>query len=485
MERQEQRMTEAHEASLNAGGEGQAETTISEPGLEEHGSASPFQSLRALLEKVRQNQKPVASRRELGRDKSKSLFVLAGVSVALLLLFLGLFSSPKSRSPLPGETARGAPGLGRKVTPGQEQNDPSKAVTPILNADVRGGEGAPGSQVTPEDVGGTSARFGGSSRVPGANTVALEKPAPGRAMNAGEYALKNVDFSDPAVAQAAAIPGPPPLPATESVSELKKPSIVFVRSAQSTTPTLHGLPSEDNTLARLLPAGTRLVARLEAPVSSAAPAPVIAVVEYSYEHDGEIVLPAGAKVFGKLSHVSPSGFVGFQFDRVELPDGTVEKIEATAMDLKFGPIKGEVSGQKRGTNFLVRTMTGLGTVAAYVVGGQGNAGFSSPISDNSLLRERIADNIGMAGQDEINMLAANQNIVVTVPGNTRFYVVLEKGSSDQQTGKPGFRSTDINSTSLANNKVPTLEELRELIQLKNELNQMYLQPSAQQTPAQQ
>src|SRR5208337_5330038 len=100
---------------------------------------------------------------------------------------------------------------------------------------------------------------------------------------------------------------------------------------------------------------------------------------------------------------------------------------------------GEVSGQKRGTNFLVRTMTGLGTVAAYVVGGQGNAGFSSPISDNSLLRERIADNIGMAGQDEINMLAANQNIVVTVPGNTRFYIVVEKGSSDRQAGSPGVR----------------------------------------------
>jgi hypothetical protein len=91
----------------------------------------------------------------------------------------------------------------------------------------------------------------------------------------------------------------------------------------------------------------------------------------------------------------------------------------------------------------------------------------------------------MAGQDEINMLAANQNIVVTVPGNTRFYIVLEKGSSEQQNGKPGVRPTDINNASFANGKVPTLEELRELMQLKNELNQMYLQPSAQQTPMQQ
>ena len=130
-------------------------------------------------------------------------------------------------------------------------------------------------------------------------------------------------------------------------------------------------------------------------------------------------------------------------------------------------------------------MTGLGTVAAYVVGGQGTTGFNGPISDNSLLRAQIADNIGMAGQNEINMLAANQNIVVTVPGNTRFYVVLEKGSSGQRGEKPGVRSADVNSANLANTRVPTLEELRELIQLKNELNQMYLQSSAQPTPAQQ
>jgi hypothetical protein len=93
--------------------------------------------------------------------------------------------------------------------------------------------------------------------------------------------------------------------------------------------------------------------------------------------------------------------VGFQFDRVETPDGMVEKIDATAMDLKFGPLKGDVSGRNRGKNFLVRSVTGVGTVAAYIVGGQGTTGFNGPISESSLLRERLADNIGMAGQDQI------------------------------------------------------------------------------------
>jgi len=448
---------------------------------EEPASPGAFQTLRTLLEKTRRNQQGAPSRRELSRDKSKSFLLLAGATIALLLIFLGVFSSPKTRAPLPGETARGAPGLGRKTTPGQEQNDAAKTVTPMLNADVREGDNGSGSQVTPQDVGGTSPRYNQFRQA--ANGAALEKPPAGKPANSEAYALKNVDFSDPTVGPAS-IPSPPRLPAGESDSELKKPSIVFVRAAQSATPAFERSPHEDDTLAAILPAGTRLVARLEAPISSAVPAPVIAVIEYNYERNGEIVLPAGSRVFGKLSRVSPSGFVGFQFERVETPEGTVEKIDATAMDLKFGPIKGNVSGRNRGKNFLVRSVTGIGTVAAYVVGGQGTTGFNGPISENSLLRERLADNIGMAGQDEINTLTSNQNIVVTVPGNTRFYVVVEKGTSEE-AGKPARRPTDAGNGSLAAEKPPTLEELRQLIQLRSELNQMYSQTNPQPVATQQ
>jgi len=90
----------------------------------------------------------------------------------------------------------------------------------------------------------------------------------------------------------------------------------------------------------------------------------------------------------------------------------------------------------------------------------------------------------MAGQDEINTLSANQNIVVTVPGNTRFYVVVEKGNSGD-VGRSVPRSTDANTPNLAGTKAPTLEELRQLIQLRSELDQMYSQPSPQPGAAQQ
>ena len=450
---------------------------------EESVSPGTFQTLRALLEKTRRNQQGAPSRRELSRDKSKSFLLLAGATVVLLLIFLGLVSSPKTRASLPGETARGVPSLGRKTIPGQEQNDATKAVTPMLNADVREGDNGMGSQVTPQDVGGTSPRYS-QFRQGSGNINTLEKPPAGKPANSEAYALKNVDFSDPAVPQPASIPNPPRLPAGESDSELKKPSLVFVHTAQNTTSAIERSLIEDGTLAAVLPPGTRLVARLEAPVSSAVPAPVIAVVEYNYERNGEIVLPAGSRVIGKISHVSPSGFVGFQFERVETPEGTVEKIDATSMDLKFGPIKGSISGRNRGKNFLVRSVTGIGTVAAYVVGGQGTTGFNGPISENSLLRERLADNIGMAGQDEINALSANQSIVVTVPGNTRFYVVVEKGTS-AEAGRAASRPTEAGNGSLSAGKAPTLEELRQLIQLRSELNQMYSQTNPQPVAAQQ
>ena len=203
----------------------------------------------------------------------------------------------------------------------------------------------------------------------------------------------------------------------------------------------------------------------------------MAVVEYNYERNGQIVLAAGAKVFGRLTQVNPSGYVAIQFSQVEMPDGTVEKLEASAMSLNFGPLKGDVSGKKTGTKFLVRSLTGMGTIASYVVGPQGSAtsGFISP---NTLMRERLADNVASAGQEQLNSLAFNQNLVVTLPGNTRFYIVVQKPSSDRQSVTPTTRTTGTSNASFAGG-VPTLDELRQLMQLRSEINELYTQASAQ------
>ena len=75
------------------------------------------------------------------------------------------------------------------------------------------------------------------------------------------------------------------------------------------------------------------------------------------------------------------------------------------MSLTYGPLKGSVSGGNALKRILVRSMTGVGTMAAYLVGGPGGFGGVSGQLDNSiLLRERIASNAGLAGEQEVKAL---------------------------------------------------------------------------------
>ena len=465
-------LTEETNKKLNtAPANPEAEIAIEESAPKKTGKGNWREAFRAAFDRARRQQKPAESRQELGRDKSKSLFLLVGVCVALLLLFFGVFSHPKKKIALPGENPRGEASLGRKVTPGQENLDPTKAATPMLSADVRSTDPALAGQLTAEDIGRTS-RTGMVPR-PSAATAAATKPPQ-------DYALSKVDFSDPSVGQGTTTPSPPSAPSpqspSDSLSDLKKPSLVFVRSTEI-KPTLRPNLPEDTEESLALAAGTRLVARLQTPVSSAVAAPVVAVVEYNYERNGQIVLAAGSKVFGRLTQVNPSGYVGIQFNRVEMPDGTLEKIDASAMSLNFGPLKGDVSGKKTGTKFLVRSLTGMGTIASYLVGPQGST-YNGMISPNTLMRERLADNVATAGQEELNGLAFNQNLVVTLPGNTRFYIVVQKPSSDHGGTTSGTRSTST-STAGFTGGVPTLEELRQLMQLRSEINELYTQASNQ------
>ncbi len=426
---------------------------------------------RQAFDKARREHQ-VTNRRELGRDRSRSLFLLAGAAIAVLLVFLGVFSSSNTaRRPTDGRRA-GAPDLGRRVTPGQQATGQTGSVTPLLNAQT-GQPEAPGSQgVTPEDVGRTAQPTQPSTGVqsPPATTPVTR--------NAGPYALGKIDFSDPATHQQA--PGSAASSVQLTSDDLRKPSLVFVRNVQSNSASggarVAASALEEGPVMLELPVGTRLVARLQSVVNSAIKTPVVAAIEYNYEKDGQIVVPAGAKALGTLQQADRSGYVAIRFYTLQLPDGTTEKIDAAAMSLTYGPLKGTISGRRTGTRFLVRTFTGLGTVATHLVGAGGSNGFNGPLSESALLRDRIATNIGIAGDQELNSLAFNQNIVVTVPGNTRFYIVVEKS-----TASAGGQLRPTAMQQVNNATLPTADELRQLLQLRRELSEMVQQAGAQST----
>ncbi len=126
-------------------------------------------------------------------------------------------------------------------------------------------------------------------------------------------------------------------------------------------------------------------------------------------------------------------------------------------------LRGDVSGQNHGKRFLTRALTGVGTIAAFAVGGRGLTG---GIDNSILLRERIASNVALAGEQEMARLAYQQNIVVTVPANTRFYLVLN------QTEARRSRDADSKATSTTSKTGLSDQELQEMIQIRNEIREM-------------
>jgi hypothetical protein len=129
-----------------------------------------------------------------------------------------------------------------------------------------------------------------------------------------------------------------------------------------------------------------------------------------------------AHEFTDICNKLSSGYVGVKFDELELRDGAREQIDAIGVSLDLGPIKGNVYGKNTGRNFLARTASGIGSVAAMLVGNN----TSSSFSEDDLLRERIAENIGNAGDAQMMNLANNSRVVVSVPADTKIYIVFTK-----------------------------------------------------------
>jgi len=119
----------------------------------------------------------------------------------------------------------------------------------MLNAEVSGNEAVNRSDVTPEDIRRTAR--------PG------QPKAPAAQQTTPQYALSRIDFN-PAPAQEPAYLSPqqPPSPDESPEAALRKPSLVFVRGAESGAAggaPMRSAAIEQSDFVTPLPPGTRLV----------------------------------------------------------------------------------------------------------------------------------------------------------------------------------------------------------------------------------
>lgn len=361
-----------------------------------------------------------------GVSKSKLLLLGGGLAVAVLLF---VFTAVAGKSPK-RPTALMQAAHSQQAESGQNPS-PKSSVTPLMDAPRTTPPDNTSGQLGPADIRRTRSVDNGSAAKPMA-----AKPAVASSLGAvPSFADTQQRFEDPA-------PYNNSTPAVETSrteqNALKESSLIFVRRQAQNQPAV--LPKlddqEDNTPWLDLTPGTRIQAKLETQISSAVLSPVVAQVEYTYAIGAKIVVPAGARVYGQLQQADRSGLVSVKFDEIELLDGAREKIDAVGTGLDLGPIKGNVYGKNTGKNFLVRAASGLGSVLAEVAGNNTSVAFS----EDDMLRERLAENIGTAGDSEVMNLNANNRIVVSVPADTKIYVVFTK-HEESPTGSHKAPST--------------------------------------------
>ncbi len=442
---------------------------------------------------------------ETNRDRLRPLILGLLAAAVLVVTLLGIFSTPIAKRTQ--HVAQRTPNLGRPPSANPlmpESEGPARSVTPLLGADLSSQPDPTRGLITESDLArdrGRTARDGSSVAASGAvstpSSGTISQPLIPKAVATGPTSRRpsigQIEFSD--------IPGDKKetlaevesriaklearasdqqaQAASRQISEsLAKPSLIYVHSAVSEKPrerlSYAGLAAQE--VKRFeLPAGMRLIARLQSAITSAVVSPVVAAVEYNYEKDGEILVPAGTKVLGRLEQANRSGHVAVRFDVLEWPDGSTHRIDASAQALDYGPIKGNVAGRKNIARFATRALTGVGVVASQVVGMRG--GFNGPISNSALVRDRLANNIAQAGDQQMQQLAISSNIVVTVAANTRFYVVLQKPSHLEDKDMMGHPTAN----SPLGTQVPpqgsvsfTRAELEELRELKQEFRRLML-----------
>ncbi len=377
------------------------------------------------------------------KENGRLLFIGAGIVVVLLLLALDGITRRSASKPAISTAAK------QQHATKTEDSAASESLTPILDTHRAQSQDIGVSRVDPEEVGRTASR----QPKPSPATLADIKPFDGSQWQPAPYQPGR--NSDPGVRDAATSSAPPQ--ASREHDMLDKASLIFVKSSASGAATKQPQDTAGVIDAGIgLAPGTRLRARLESAVNTAVPTPIVAIIEYNYEKNGDLVVPAGARVFGHLDSADRSGYISVHFESLLLPDGASVPIEAAATDLQLRPLRGRVEGKKAGRNLLVRSFAGVGEMAATLVG---RGSLNQPLGEGDLLRERVANNIGQASDQTVANLSLTGRFLVSLPADTEIYVILHK-SSDRKVVDSPARATPQAAT----------EELRQLMQVQRELN---------------
>jgi hypothetical protein len=107
----------------------------------------------------------------------------------------------------------------------------------------------------------------------------------------------------------------------------------------------------------------------------------------------------------------------------------------------------------------------------------GFGGLNGPITQGTLFRERLSNNVAQAGDQQLQELAIHQDVTVTVAGNTRFYIVLQepvKAEAGPTVNPVGRGPLTIEDAETSRNEMLTRQELREMKQLKQELSRLLM-----------
>ena len=387
------------------------------------------------------------------RRQNKTGLLVGGALTALVagVWLLYLVSAPVRRPPAPDRASEAS-------TPAQTA--PEKSLTPGLQAHPAPPSSSNDGSVTAADVRATA---NGTTPTPSASKKQVRADDP-------DYALGKI----PPLPPAPATTTPAPVQATAQKNPLDTTSLVFVRHTPKDSSSASSVPIEPVSYhpAIALPSqafhslttGTRLVARLETPVSTSVSLPAVATVEYNYEdRDHTVVIPAGSRVFGRLEQADSQGFVGLHFQSIQRPsDPAPLSFEARAIGLNYQPLRGVVTGRNRGRRLLVRAASGVGEMAAATVGLNRGTSAGDALNSNVLIREQLMNNLGSTGDQEIQRMASSEHPVVTLPGNTRFYLVID------QEAKPGERR-EVPTQSVGDGNTSNASIQTQLLELRKEL----------------